>query len=295
MNKKHNNIALSSGEWHKVRIPCVVLKHRVLKTDPTYKFVVNADIYVKSNVAVRNNNNTYYYDLLNILAPSSNSVITGIQWLDLLESKYNISLVQGGTYHSSIFPELSFVSAEDRDLLDRLYDNLSGSLYSDGLNVFVDFTLQTSGGFVRNKLGIDTNNVKPWLLNDLSFNLLSTIVDNPTGFNFRVKNNYKTALELSNLEVMLVEQLIGYQPTSMPKDENGTPYVWNYTNQFTQSLSLAAKQYLFGFFLDKVSITNILNNDFNLSVDVYNRPINVEIKHGSYNQSAQIINIQKPN
>lgn len=291
MNKKYNNISLVSGEWKKIRIPCVIFKHRILKSDPTYKFVVNADIYVKSNVAIRNNENSYYYDLLNILAPSSGSTITGTQWLDLLESKYNISLTQGDGYHSSIFPELSFESLADRDLLDILYGSLSSSLYSDGLNVFVDFTLETSGGFVRNKLGIDTNTIKPWLLNDLSFNLLSTILHKPLGSNFRVKDNYQTALELSNNEIIFIEQLTAYQPTLMPKDSDNISYVWNYVNQFSQSLSLSAKQYLFGFFLDKVSITNILNSDFSLNVDSYNRPINVETKNGIYNPSNETITL----
>ena len=294
MNKKYNNIVLSSGDWHVVSIPCMVFKHRVLKSDPTYKFVINADIHIKSNVTVRNNNDTYYYDLLNMLAPTSNAVVTGLQFLDLLESKYNIVLIQGGTHNSAVFPELSFISVEDRDLLDTLYDNLSGFLYNDGLNSFIDFTLHTSGGFVRNKLGIDTNNIRPFLLNNLSFNLLSKITEKLSGNNFKVKNNYITALELSSFEVTLIEKLAAYNPTSMPKDEDGVPYIWKYINSFTQSLSLTAKQYLFGFFLENISITDILNKDFHLNVDANNYPINVVTKTGSYNELSQTITVSKP-
>ena len=294
MNKKYNNIVLSSGDCQVVSIPCMVFKHRVLKSDPTYKFVINADIHIKSNVTVRNNNDTYYYDLLNMLAPTSNAVVTGLQFLDLLESKYNIVLIQGGTHNSAVFPELSFISVEDRDLLDTLYDNLSGFLYNDGLNSFIDFTLHTSGGFVRNKLGIDTNNIRPFLLNNLSFNLLSKITEKLSGNNFKVKNNYITALELSSFEVTLIEKLAAYNPTSMPKDEDGVPYIWKYINSFTQSLSLTAKQYLFGFFLENISITDILNKDFHLNVDANNYPINVVTKTGSYNELYQTITISKP-
>ena len=137
---KYHNIKTQSDEWVKITIPCVVIKHRVVKTDPTYKFVINANVYVRSNVAVKSDNTSYYYDLLNILAPS-NGVITGPQWLNLLENKYNISLTEGDAFHSSIFPDLGFESTEDRDLFDTLYDNLSSSQYSDGLNIFLDFSL----------------------------------------------------------------------------------------------------------------------------------------------------------
>jgi hypothetical protein len=293
MNTKNTNIKLTSGEWHKTRIPCMILKHRVLKTDPTYKFVINADIYVKSNVAVRNNNGSYYYDLLNILAPSSTSVITGDQWLDFLESKYNITLEQGNNYHSSVFPELSFESASDRDLLDQLYNTLSDTMYSDGLNVFVDFTLQTSGGFIRNKLNIDTNRVKSWIVDDLSLNLLSSITTKDSNYNFKIKNNYKNDLELSTEEVFLIESLLKFNSNLMPN--NGlAPYVWDFVNQLP-ALSLTAKQYLFGFSLDKVGITNILNSDFNLSVDSNNKPLTVITKNGTYDKPSQTINISKPN
>jgi hypothetical protein len=292
MNTKNTNIKLTSGEWHKTRIPCMILKHRVLKTDPTYKFVVNADVYVKSNVAVRNNNGSYYYDLLNILAPSSTSVITGDQWLDFLESKYNITLEQGNNYHSSVFPELSFESVSDRDLLDQLYNTLSDTMYSDGLNVFVDFTLQTSGGFIRNKLNIDTNRIKPWIVDDLSLNLLSSITTKDSNYNFKIKNNYKNDLELSTEEVLVIESLLKFNSNLMPN--NGlSPYVWDFVNQLP-TLSITAKQYLFGFSIDKVAITNILNSDFNLSVDSNNKPLTVITKNGTYDKSSQTINITKP-
>jgi hypothetical protein len=226
------------------------------------------------------------------LAPSSTSVITGDQWLDFLESKYNITLEQGNNYHSSVFPELSFESVSDRDLLDQLYNTLSDTMYSDGLNVFVDFTLQTSGGFIRNKLNIDTNRIKPWIVDDLSLNLLSSITTKDSNYNFKIKNNYKNDLELSTEEVLVIESLLKFNSNLMPN--NGlSPYVWDFVNQLP-TLSITAKQYLFGFSIDKVAITNILNSDFNLSVDSNNKPLTVITKNGTYDKSSQTINITKP-
>jgi hypothetical protein len=72
------------------------------------------------------------------------------------------------------------------------------------------------------------------------------------------------------------------------------PYVWDFVNQLP-ALSLTAKQYLFGFSLDKVGITNILNSDFNLSVDSNNKPLTVITKNGTYDKPSQTINISKPN
>lgn len=293
MNIKNKNLKTNSGKWMVQKIPCVILKHKILRTDPSYKFVINADIYVKSNVAVRNDNEVYYYDLLNILAKSTNSVITGSQWLSLLEEKYNISLTQGENYNSNIFPDLSFDDIEDRDLFDRLYVELSPTQYSDGLNVFIDFSIQSSGGFVRNKLGLSTDLIRPEFLNALSFNLLSSITEKKPNGDFKIKNNFKTALELNNTEIEYIESLVSYTSTLCPKNNDNVPYFWHYLNQSSQ-LSLSGKQYLFGFILDKIILTSISNNDFSMDVDENNRPMNVIVKNGKYNTINQTIEINQP-
>jgi hypothetical protein len=289
MNIKYRNIKTVSEEWTKVSVPCVVIKHRVLKTDPTYKFVINANIYMRSNVAIKSNNGSKYYDLLNILAPSS-GVITGSQWLNLLQDNYNITLSDGHNYISSIFPNFGFETVEDRDLFDTLYTNLSDSQFSDGLNLLIDFSLQSSGGFVRNKMDIDTSTIDSNLLNDLSLNLLSKITTKESNNNLRINPSYKISLNLSSAEIRYIEFLLNYTNTLMPKNEDGVPYIWNYVNQLS-TLPLSGKQHLFGFLFNKISITNITNNDFNLSVDKNNFPLNVTVKNGSYDKNNQIIRV----
>lgn len=287
------NLKLISGEWSLERIPCSIIKHRVLKTDPTYKFVINADVYVRSNVAVRNNSGSYYYDLLNILALTE-TVVTGEQWFELIVSQYNIPLVSGDNYFSINFPEIGFTKIEDRDLYDEIYNSLFDSTSSDGLNVYVDFTIQTSKGFVKNKLGLNIENIQSYLLDSLSFNLLKAITskDSPAS-DFKVKESYKTALNLSSSDIEFIEALLKFNTTNMPKVANSnTSIFWDYLNKFSTLSGFFIKQNLFGFYLENTQIVNIDNKDFNLDTDNNNYPMNVAIKNGLYNTNSQQINIQ---
>ena len=292
-NLKTIKLKLSSGEWHNQKIATTILKHRVLKTDPTYKFIINADIYIRSNVPVKEtpNQDSYYYDLLNILS-SQQPIISGKQWVDFLDSKYDISLALGDNYPSAIFPELYFDTIEDRDLLDNIYPTLSESVGPDGLNVLFDFTLQVSGGFIRNKLNMDTNSIRSWLINDLSFNLLSLMMTKESAnSSFKVKDSYKNSLELTSVEVSYLEDLFKFNNDLMPTNSNGVSYFWDVLNR-AASASLASKQYLFGFVFDKAVITNILNKDFSIDVNSNNRPLNVISKNNIYNPIQQTITLK---
>lgn len=295
-NLKRDKFKLVSNDWYHKKIPSIVLKHRTTKTDPTYKFVINSDIYIRSSVPVKvdSTNNTYYYDLLNILAPSPN-IVTGSQWLDFLNTKYNVSLNIGDNYPSANFPELIFENIEDRDLLDQIYETLIDSMRPDGLAVLFDFTLQVSGGFIRNKLDIDTNALKPWLINDLSFNLLALIMSKDSiNSGFKVKNSYKDSLKLTDVEVFYLESLFKFNSDILPKNDNDTLYLWDLLNR-SSGASLASKQFLFGFVFEGINLTNVINKDFSMGVDSNNRPFNVKVYSASkFDNITQRVFIPEP-
>lgn len=65
------NFSVVSDRFYLQKFPITLIKHRTLKTDPVYKFVINANVYFKSNVPIKQDDNyNRYYDILNILAPS---------------------------------------------------------------------------------------------------------------------------------------------------------------------------------------------------------------------------------
>jgi hypothetical protein len=278
MKTKNVNITTPSGEWYLHQVPLVLLKHRVVKTDPTYKFVINADIYVRSNVAVRQptGSSQQYYDLLNILAPQDSS-ITGSQWLNFINSQYDILFVLGENYNSEIFPEISFDNLEDRDLFDTMYLSLNEATLSDGISSYIDFSISISKGFINNKLGLNIDRVQPWIMEKLSFNLLTNIVEKSGQVaDYKIKPSSRNALSLSNDDILLIETLTQYNSPLVPRNDDGISYIWNYLNSFALLNSPTTKGNLFNFAFDKFSIVSISNKDFSLDVDSNNYPMNIK-------------------
>ena len=276
------NFSVVSDRFYLQKFPITLIKHRTLKTDPVYKFVINANVYFKSNVPIKQDDNyNRYYDILNILAPSD-KLLNGLQWLTFIQDKYDIVLATGTEYFSNYFNELGFSNIPDRNLFDEIYTTIQAVTSSnDGVNIFLDFSLQLSGGFVRNKLGIDTSTVKSWLLDNLSFNFLSLIMDKEQAdSDYKVISGYKDRFDLNSDEVLLLESLLKYNSPLMPvktySENISMNYFWDLLNSYSVS-SLSGKQNLFGFMLNNVQLTNIRNKHFDISVSQNNLPLNIAI------------------
>lgn len=275
------NFSVVSDRFYLQKFPITLIKHRTLKTDPVYKFVINANVYFKSNVPVKQDNDyNKYYDFLNILSPSD-KLLNGLQWLTFIQDKYDIVLSTGTNYFSDYFNELGFSNIPDRNLFDEIYTTIQAVTSSnDGINIFLDFSLQLSGGFVRNKLGLDTLNIKSWLLDNLSFNFLSLIMDKDGNeADYKIISAYKERFDLNDDEVFLLESLLKYNSQLMPVkiyNENiSMNYFWDLLNSYSSS-SLSGKQNLFGFMLNNIQLTNIKNKDFNINVSSQNTVSNLD-------------------
>lgn len=275
------NFSIVSDKFYLQMIPVRLIKHRTLKTDPTYKFVINANVYLRCNVPIKQNDNyERYYDMLNILS-LNNKVLNGLQWLELIQEKYDILLSTGVQHFSEYFNELGFSNIQDRNLFDEIYKTIQGlSSDNDGINALLDFSLQLSGGFIRNKLAIDTSDIKNWILDNLSLNFVSLIMtkQGPTG-DFKVLPEYKTRFDLNDNEVLLLESLFKYNSNLMPiksyPKNISMNYFWDLLNVYSGS-SLSVKQTLFGFLLGGVQITNIKNKHFDVSVSSKNTLSNIK-------------------
>jgi len=268
----NESIKLQSGEWYKKTVPLAIIKHRVVKTDPIYKFIINGNIYIRSDINLKKSlfDNEYFYSLNDITSVNKNTLLTGDQWLQTLQKVYRLNFDLGNAHASSFFPEIVFGSLASKNIFDTMVSNLRPKLASDGTKVLTDFTIQISKGFVQNKLGLETSNIKPFLLNDLSFNLLNTIRTNDT--KYKVKPAYISTLDLSLNETHLLESLFSPDSQYLPKNKDGNNILSYYVNLANQTQAI--KEIGFGLIVDDVQLSSVDNKDFSISFDKNNQVLN---------------------
>lgn len=282
------NIKLIPNEWTTKRIPITVIQHRLLQTDPIYKFVFNAVVHVRSNISQRrDSNNNNYYDLLN-MSVSQDTAISPYHWLDYINNAFNLNIQVGSSVQSSVFPELVFDSVDDKNLFDGIYEMIKNdqAFVSEGVNVLLDFDLRLSGGFIRNKLNIDTNEIKNWILDGISFSLLKIIMEKNSVQNFQVKEIYKLIYNLNKYDIELLETIFKKINPTLPSENNNI--FWNYLDKYKLLDLLSSKQALFNFKFGGVILSEVNSKEVSFSLDQYNRPKSIITQMKYDNQQERV-------
>lgn len=286
------NIKLIPNQWVTKNIPISVIKHRLLTTDPTYKFTINALVHGRSNIGIRRDSaNNDYYDIAN-MSIVQNTPISPAQWLSYINLNWNLNLSLGSNYQSSKLPELFFDSEEMRNVFDYIYDNLQNSIgfSAEGINILVDFTVKLSGGFIRNKLALDTDKIKNWIIDGLSFSALKMIMIKDEIGNFKVKSHFKNLYDLSKEDIELLESVCDKNNNLYPKNNNNQNIFWYYLNEYMNMNTLEAKEILFGFRFKGAVISEVHTKDVSFALDKYNNPIYIQTqsKFDYENQKAYV-------
>lgn len=292
------NIKLIPNQWTKKIIPLTVIKHRLLQTDPLYKFVINSVINARSNIAVRRDSeDNDYYDMLN-MSILQDTLLSAKHWLDYINNNYNLSLeiVSTGSeqFQSSNFLELIFATENERDTFDTVYNILKNNenFNSEGLNILIDFSLKVSGGFIRNKLALDTDLIKNWILNDLNFSTLQIMMVKEEGSeNFKIKNSYKQLYNLNRIDIEYVETLFQKNNTLFPLDSNNNNIFWSYLDSYLQTNSIIQKEALFNFKFDGVVISEVNTRSLSFALNQYNRPMSISTNQGKFDHQNQKVYI----
>lgn len=288
------NIKLIPNTWITKSIPISVIQHRLLVTDPAYKFVLYALIHGRANIAVRQDSDgNDYYDIAN-MSITQDAATSPEHWLSYINNNYNLNLTTGLNFQSLLLPELIFDLEEDRDTFDLIYSTLINdqeNTSSEGVNIVVDFGIKLSGGFIRNKLGFDTKEIKNWILDGLNFSLLKTILYQEIGTeNYKIHDIYKDIYSFTKNEIELIESLGSKNNNLYPKDSNNNNIFWYYIDRYTASNSLDSKESLFGFKLDGVLISEVSSRNISFALNQYNRPmfIQTQMKFDSQNQKVYV-------
>lgn len=291
--KKFKNIKVQSNTTHIVETPVRVVKHRVVKTDPTYKFVIKSKIHVTPTAALRVNGKfEKYHDLQNISAPRASKNFAG--WISAVENVLGISLTLGGDYPSNYLQPLFFVEEADRDLFDAIYLDIKNTEFSEGVSNYVDFSLYPSRGFVRNKLAL--NNVRESFFTEgLSLNVLSIISSKPSSLsNFSIESKFIDLYDYNADERFLLSELFKYNSTTMPKYEYNPSlsvnYFWDLLNRY-QALSSAGRLSLFGFSVDFLQADSIYNAQNFISYNTNNLPN--EGKEQNYKKNVKFVDSEE--
>jgi hypothetical protein len=284
-------IKLQPNKWSNKQIPLLVIHHRLLNTDPTYKFIIYANINGRSNITVRrDSSDNDYYDLMN-MSVAQDTVISGAHWLEYIRQNFSLSLELGSVAQSQRLPELVFQDFASRDVFDTIFDTVNGNLIlqSEGVNVLVDFGIKISGGFIRNKLFLDTNNIKKWLLNNINFSLLKNILEND-GDNFVVKDIYKEIYSLSKEDIELLE-LLGNKNTKIFPQKNNINIFWDYISKYNQATNIETKEAIFNFKATGVLLQTVNTKNISYALDQYNRPIAIstQLKFDHQQQKAYVV------
>lgn len=286
------NIKLIPNEWVTKTVPLSLIKHRVLVTDPTYKFTINALIHGRSNIAIRRDSeDNDYYDITN-MSVLQDTAVSAIHWLTYINKNFNLNLSLGDEFQSVRLPELFFVSEDSRNIFDAIYSIVQDNrgAHSEGVNILIDFNIKLSGGFIRNKLGIDTDNIKNWILNGISFSVLKLIMEkDDLTDNFKVKDIYKTVYDLGKNDIELLESVFNKNANIYPQN-NEYNIFWYYLNQYYTLTSLEAKKSLFGFQFNGAIVTEVHTKDVSFALNSYNRPmyIQTQSKFDSENQKVYV-------
>lgn len=286
------NIKLLPNEWVTKLIPISIIKHRLLVTDPTYKFVINGVINARANIGIRrDSDDNDYYDILN-MSVIQDAVVSPQHWIDYISNTFNISFNLGNDFQSEVLPELFFEDVESKNIFDSIYNTIQNNmaLGSDGINIVLDFNIKLSGGFVRNKLGIDTDNIKNWILDGLNFSVLKAMMvkDSETE-NFKIKDNFKEIYDLSKYDIELIESVFVKRNSLYPSDDDINIF-WSYLDKYMELNSLEAKQNLFGFQFNGTVVSEINTKNVSFALNQYNRPmyIQTQMKFDSGTQRVYI-------
>jgi hypothetical protein len=271
------NIKLIPNQWSTKVIPLTIIKHRLLPTDPTYKFVINGLIHGRSNLRIRRDSeNNDYYDIDNMSVPQQ-AVISPIQWLEYINNNFNLELQQGENFQSQQLPELGFELEEHADLFDIIYENIkfAPETVSDGVNFIIDFGIKLSGGFIRNKLFIDTDEVKNWILDNLSFAILKMIMEKDSlTENYKIKSFYKEIYQLNKNDIELIESIFVKNSELYPLSSNDTNIFWEYLEGYVQETY--SRSSLFGFNFSGAVVTEVSTKEVSFVIDQYNRPMYIQ-------------------
>lgn len=269
------NIKTISGQWNIKTFPLIIIKHRLLKTDPTYKFVINANLHFKTDISLRRSpSNDFYYSIHEFSSVNRNTKIIPDQWIDALKYGYRLNFNFGSNYASDIFPTLGFATLNDKNIFDSVVSELLPNALSDGTKVFLDFTVNISKGFVKNKLGLDITKIKPLLLDNVSFNLLNAIriKDDPR---FKVEQAFIDSLQLTSDEIYLLDNLFSRNSTVMPTSSDDTNILYNYLIKADNPINI--QQSVFGFYFNNIKLISVDNKDFSLVLNSDNKPLNKTI------------------
>lgn len=291
--KKFKTIKVQSSSTHIVEVPVKVIKHRLVKTDPTYKFNIKGKIHITPTAALRVNNKfEEYHDLQNISAPRDSRNFAA--WINEVENVLGISLTLGGDYPSSYLEPLFFVEEADRDLFDAIYLDMENTQFSEGVSKYVDFCLYPSRGFVRNKLGLD-NIRESFFTEGLSLNILSIISSKPSSLsNFSIESKFIDLYGYNADERFLLSELFKYNSTYMPKYEYNSSlsvnYFWDILNRY-QALTSDGRLSLFGFAVDFLQTDSIYNSQNFVSYNTDNLPN--EGKEQNYKKNVKFVDSEE--
>jgi hypothetical protein len=144
------------------------------------------------------------------------------------------------------------------------------------VNVVVDFSIRLSGGFIRNKLGINTSDVKNWILSDISFSILNLIMFLDDNDNYKVKDQFKTVYGLNKNDIEILEASFAKVSNLYPNNEAGLNVLWQYLNNYSNASSLAEKSALFNFNFNSLIVTEINTKDVSLVLDNKNKPMYIQ-------------------
>lgn len=271
------NIKLSPNKWITKVIPLLLIKHRLLVTDPTYKFSINAVIHGRSNIGIRrDSDDNDYYDIPNMSVPQD-TAISPEHWLTYINQNFNLNLILGDEFQSTVFPELFFVSEIARETFDTVYNTIQNdfSFSSEGINLIVDFNIKLSGGFIRNKLGINTDNVKNWILDGISFSILKLIMEQDSLSNFKIKDNYKLVYDLNKDDIEIIESLFYKYSSLYPKLEDLNIF-WYYLDRYVGLSSPESRSSLFNFQFNGAIVKEVNTKDVSFALNSYNRPMYIQ-------------------
>lgn len=272
------NIKLSPNSWTSKKIPLTLIKHRLLPSDPTYKFIFYGVIHARSNIAIRRDSeDNNYYDIDN-MSVLSDRIVTGSQWLAYINKTFNLFIVPGESYQSEVFPELFFVLESEKELFDDLYNSLKDQniLLSEGVNVLIDFSIKLPGGFIRNKLGVDTDNIENWILSDISFSILKLMMRLDENENFKIKEEFKSVYNLNKQDIEIIESAFTKYSNIYPIDENNINILWQHLYRYISLDTLAEKSSLFNFNYGPAIVSEINTKDVSLVLNSKNRPMYIQ-------------------
>jgi len=276
--KKFIKTKINSDSSYTLQAPVRVIKHRLVKTDPTYKFLIKAQVTVNPIAAVRvNSNNEEYYDLRNVVAPRTAQSLT--YWINTVSDLIGVPLSLGGDYVSSALPPLFFQNEVERDLFDDIYNSLVESNPQEGVSKFIDFAIFPSRGFVANKLAL--NNIRDeFFTQGISLNILSLISSKTSNLsNFTIEQKYIDLYEYNTDERYLLSEMFKYNSSLFPQykysNQLSVNYFWDILNRYS-SLSTGGRLSLFGFDINWLQTEQLEVDGKKISYNKNNLPDNTD-------------------